>query len=89
MLELPMELQSTIHARVFEDNNAALSLATNQQITSRTRHYLIQWHFFWQAVRDGLVVIEKVDTKLQRADYATKGLPRIQYENIRKLNQGW
>lgn len=89
MLELSMELRSTIHARVFEDNNAALSLATNQQITSRTKHYLIQWHFFWEAVREGLVVIEKVDTKVQRADYATKGLPVVQFEFIRKLNQGW
>jgi len=50
-LHLPMQLRSTIHARVFEDNNGALLLANNQRITSRTRHYLIQWHFFWDILK--------------------------------------
>jgi hypothetical protein len=30
-LELPFEVQATIHAEVFKDNNAALLLATNQR----------------------------------------------------------
>jgi hypothetical protein len=29
--------------RVFEDNSAALLLATSHRITSRTRHYLLQF----------------------------------------------
>ena len=38
---LPSTLQATIHAEVFEDNNGALILATNQRITSRTKYFLL------------------------------------------------
>jgi hypothetical protein len=44
-------LVATIHARVFEDNNGAYLLATNQRITRCTKYYLVKWHFFWNAVR--------------------------------------
>ena len=88
-LNLPHHLSATIRSRVFEDNNGALLLATNQRITSRTKHYLIQWHFFWTHVKDGRVVVERVSTNLQRADYMTKGMPRVPYETCRFYNQGW
>jgi len=86
---LPNSLTSTIHARVFEDNNGALALATQQRITRRTRHYLVEWHHFWEEVNLGHVSIEKVDTLLQAADYLTKGLAREAFERIREINQGW
>jgi hypothetical protein len=88
-LELPSTLQASIHARVFEDNNGALLLATNQRITSRTKYFQVKWHFFWAHVNNGDVDVLKVDTKLQRADYLTKGLPREPFEGNRMLNQGW
>jgi hypothetical protein len=47
---LQKALVATIHARVFEDNNGAYLLATNQRITCRTKYYLVKWHFFWNAV---------------------------------------
>jgi hypothetical protein len=88
-LEISTELQSTIHSRVFEDNNGALLLATSQRITSRTKYFLVKWHFFWEHVKKGTVSILKIDTKEQRADYLTKGLSREVFETIRKLVQGW
>jgi hypothetical protein len=88
-LELPSTLQASIHARVFEDNNGALLLANNQRITSRTKYFLCKWHFFWANVTNGDVVVCKVDTKLQDADYMTKGLPRETFESNRRRVQGW
>ena len=88
-LEMPLSIQSSISARVFEDNNGALILATKQQITARTKYFLVKWHFFWAHVKNGEVEVFKIDTKLQRADYLTKGLPRETFEVIRKLVQGW
>jgi hypothetical protein len=82
-------LVATIHARVFKDNNGAYLLATNQRITRRTKYYLVKWHFFWNAVRNGEVTVLKVDTLRQGADYLTKGLAREAFERIRKINQGW
>jgi hypothetical protein len=34
-------------------------------------------------------VIEKVDTKDQKADIFTKGLPAATFEHVRKLVMGW
>ena len=82
-------LRATIHARVFEDNNGAYLLSTEQCITRRTKYYLVKWHFFWNAVNTGEVTVHKIETTHQRADYLTKGLAREAFEQIRKFNQGW
>jgi hypothetical protein len=76
---------------VHEDNSTALSLAVNQKVTSRTKHWCVKYHFFWSHVNDKTKNIQclKVDTKEQRADYLTKGLTRELFEHCRILNQGW
>jgi hypothetical protein len=88
-LALPTLVQATIHAEVFEDNNAALLLATNQHLTSRTKYFLVKWHFFWSHVKSGDIKISKVETKLQDADFQTKALPREPFEANRLRVQGW
>ena len=82
-----LSFQTTIH----EDNNAALSLAVNQKVTSRTKHWCVKYHFFWSYINDtkNNTKCVKVDTKEQRADYLTKGLTRDTFEHCRYLNQGW
>ena len=81
--------QTFVRTTVHEDNSSALALATNHQITSRTRHYNVKWHFFWDHIRNGNVRILKVSTIEQCADYLTKGLAREIFERCRELNQGW
>ena len=73
-LLLPPQFVSSIRCRVFEDNNGALLLATKHRITNRTKYFLVKWHFFWSHVTNGDVVILKIGTKEQLADYLTKGL---------------
>ena len=80
---------STIRSIAHEDNSSALSLATDQRITSRTRHYAVKWHFFWEHVRNGTIEVVKVPTADQCADYLTKGLVREVFERCRRLSQGW
>jgi hypothetical protein len=43
-------------------------------ITCHTKYYLVKWHFFWNAVRNGEVTVLKVDTLHHGADYLMKGL---------------
>ena len=88
-MALPAELQTSIRANVHEDNNGALLLTTNQRITARTRHYNVNWHFFWQYVKDKVVNIVKVASELQDADFLTKVLPRPSFEANRKRVMGW
>ena len=80
----------TIHAEVFEDNNAALILATKQCISNRSCALNCKWHWFWQEVKDNKsITISKVSTMEQCADYLTKGLAHEPFEHIQSLNQGW
>jgi hypothetical protein len=88
-LQLPDTLTSTVKCQVFEDNNGALLLATNQRITNRTKYFQVKWHFFCCHVRDGTIAIVKVDTHEQWADMLTKGLNRKSFERVRRLVQGW
>ena len=62
-LLLPYDYRASICARVFEDNNGALWLATNQCLTNRTKYFLVKWHFFWSYVKSGVVQVLKIDTK--------------------------
>ena len=42
-----------INATVFEDDSSALQLANQQIITSRTQHYAVRYHHFWENMRTG------------------------------------
>jgi hypothetical protein len=86
-LNVPRSISSSLHCTIFEDNNGALILATNQHLTSRTKYFHVKWHFFWSHVKSGEML--KIDTHHQRADYLTKGLNREVFEQICKLVQGW
>ena len=82
---------TTFKTFIYEDNNTALSLAVNQRITSRTKHWCVKSHFFWHHINDSSknIFCLKVDTKFQRADYLTKGLTVVLFVICRKRNQGW
>jgi hypothetical protein len=74
---------------VHEDNAGALALANCPQLTPRSKHYAVQYHFFKSHVKQGTVKVVKVSTDLQAADLLTKGLTREKFEFNRKLTMGW
>lgn len=78
----------TVRASVFEDNQGAFYLATNNRITNRTRYFLNKWHWFWSLVGKEFDIV-KIESRNQRADYFTKPLPRETFEHNRYLLQGW
>ena len=79
----------TVRATVFEDNQGAYLLATNQKITNRTKYFLCKWHWFWEHYNNKEFDVVKCPTDLMQADYLTKMLPRDHYERNRKAVQGW
>lgn len=85
---------ATVTCTVFEDNNACLILATKQQLTNRSRYFLVKWHFFWSYVKtesnpDGFVRILPCDTHAMNADPLTKQNPLPVFVRFRKRNMGW
>ena len=88
-MNIDIKNEARTYSTIFEDNNAALIVMTRQRITSRTRHWLIKWHWFWSLVNDGTLKPVKIATGDQVADIFTKGLTRVPFEYLRKKLMGW
>jgi hypothetical protein len=89
--EIPISasLLPTIKARAFEDNQGAYYLVTNNKILNCTKYFLVKYHWFWSHHENGELVVYKINTQDQLADYFTKGLARESFEHNRMAVQGW
>ena len=89
-LHLDFAKPAIVHSKVFEDNDGDLKLATAPNISPRTKHIAVKYHFFREAVGEGKgIQIMKIDTAEQMADIFTKGLPMTQFQYLRKKLIGW
>jgi hypothetical protein len=90
-------LATTFKTTILEDNTGCLTLAHLEpgQNTPRSKFYDSKIHWFRSFLHpitrenDGPIVVEKVDTKLQKADIFTKALPKVDFQRLRKLIIGW
>jgi len=78
-----------IRCKVYEDNNACISMAKSQKFSPRTKHIALKYHHFRLAVQRNLVEILPIDTKQQIADIFTKPLDSNQFIYLRKKLIGW
>jgi hypothetical protein len=75
---------------VYKDNTGKLELVNNpDQFRPRTKHIGIKGHHFCDAVKNGSVVVKKINTEFQLADPLTKPLTQHQFEMLHKLLMGW
>ena len=68
---------------VFEDNQAAISIAQKEEQSKRSKHYLIKAAFLTDSFKRGIFRYAKVGTKEQLADAFTKALPRDDFNRFR------
>ena len=78
-----------IKCTVFEDNNGTIELAKALKMRPRTKHIAIKYHHFRSYVQKGDIIIEKVDTAEQEADFLTKLLVLQLFCYLRKKVMGW
>jgi hypothetical protein len=78
-----------IMCRLFEDNNGALLLATEQKYRPRTKHISLKYHYFRSFVKEGRIRILPIDTKEQIADQFTKALDVQTFTQLRYKLMGW
>jgi hypothetical protein len=73
----PSLIQNQIipQSSVFEEYSACLKFATLPQLTPRTKHIGIPYHWFHSKIEDLEIIIECIDVANQLADCFTKGLP--------------
>ena len=70
---------------LFIDNKSAIDLAKNPVFHGRSKHIDIRYHFIWECVDRGEIVLKHISGDCQRADTLTKPLPTVKFEKMRKL----
>jgi hypothetical protein len=89
-MKLPGITDSVVKSTVFQDNNGAISTATAVEMTPRTKHIAVKYHFFKSHINVGTgITIAKIDTNLQKVDIFTKGLAPQKFAEICKLLCDW
>jgi hypothetical protein len=91
MLSLVQNKKSVIHSTIWEDNAAALILATSNppQLTKRSKHIHVKYNWFREHLIPGVIEMKPIDTKNQLADIFTKALPIALLAPILKALLGW
>ena len=88
---LPTEDMTKMHVSGHEDNSGALILAEiiPPQFTPKSKYYYTKTVWFRKEIMKRGVSLNKIDTKEKCGDIFTKGLPRLQFEYLRKQLKGW
>jgi hypothetical protein len=82
---------AAIVSTVWEDNNAALLLATSDppQMTLRSKHIAIKYHWFRSQLQKGVIQMRHINSSDQLADILTKALTKDKFTAARQLVMGW
>ena len=67
---------------IYEDNQAAIAIANNEQYHGRLKHIDVRVHFVRQQVQLGRVTVEFCPTQNMVADIMTKPLPKPAYSHL-------
>ena len=81
---------SNLHIKIHKDNVGALTLGKLEprQMTLRSKHYTIKYHWFCNQIESRQVVLRKIETSQQLGDIFTKGLARVTFEQLQKKLMG-
>lgn len=71
--------------KIFCDNQSAIAIAKNGSYNPRTKHVDIRFHFVHDAIENGSVVINYVNTKDQAADGFTKPLVQSGVSTMKRI----
>jgi hypothetical protein len=63
--------------------------ADDPNMTPRTKHIAIKYHWFCSHLKVGEIEIKRIDTAVQKAVIFTKGLARREFETKRSMILGW
>lgn len=82
-------MKPKMYCKVFEDNEACISMANSPKFTPRTKHIALKYHHFRHWVDNNLIEVVHVRTTEQIADIFTKPLELNSFEYLRKKLSGW
>ncbi|KAH9686777.1 Integrase catalytic domain-containing protein [Citrus sinensis] len=73
------------HINVYCDSQNAIHLTKKQVYNARTKHNDIQFHFLWEIVDEGKILLQKIKTAENPADMLTKVVTTIKFEHCLNL----
>ena len=68
---------------IYCDNQAAMRIAENENITQRSKHIDIRYHFIKDHIQSGDITLKWVSTEKQDADLLTKRMSTKRFEKLR------
>ena len=86
ILQIP-EAKLLIRCTLFEDDKGAEELAKVPKNRPRTKHIATKYHHFRESVKNGTLLVKRVETPHQLADIFTKALPKQSLEKPAVYNQ--
>jgi hypothetical protein len=88
--DLQLQVNANMHIKIHEDNVGALALGKLEpcQMTPRSKHYAIKYHWFWEHIGPCNIVLVKISSEDQMGDLFMKGLSGIKFSLQKKL-MGW
>jgi hypothetical protein len=78
-LDTPQEGATT----VYEDNQGCIAMAGKEDVSKRTKHIDVRYHYVREQVEAEVMALTWVPSAEQIADILTKPLPRTQFRNLR------
>jgi len=77
--------------QVWEDNEGCLILANMKppQLTPRSKHYAVKYHWFKEQLVPEEIEIKKIHTLQQKADLGTKCFTKQKFLELRLMVCGW
>jgi hypothetical protein len=80
-----------MHIKIHEDNVGTLILSQLEpwQMTPRSKHYAVKYHWFWEHLVPRKIQLVEIATKDQLGDIFTKGIDKATFKNLRKMLMGW
>jgi len=65
------------------DSKSALALAKNPVFHERSKHIRVRYHFIRSCLEEGSVRANYINTQDQLADFLTKSLGRVKFQELR------
>ena len=75
--------QAKVHCAIFEDNNGCIELVKCPRMRLRTKHIALKYHHFRSEVKEALIAVKEVDTKMQHWGLLTKVLPEPLFKHFK------
>ncbi len=86
--KLNSEVTVRTHSVIFEDNNGALTLANAPEDTPQSKFYAVKYHWFREHVKNGDLLVKKIESKNNFADIFTK-VDSATFLDLRKRFMGF